>query len=210
MIRRHWGPSHEDSECLGEGLHGVVDLQLRHRDPLHPRQVVPVVARQQGRRDLGLLPDVVTAVAVVVVELGEDGAEQEGECASLRWKAPRMMRVERRSVILPITAVRHLTPFLGSRLGFLLSSVPGRSCRGAEAPSCDRRAPWARARRHLHLRAPPRRGPPQEHAGGGPRRALRGHPQVAAGGHRGELHKVQMWHDAAGPDPKFQYSLYLN
>ena len=108
MIRRHCGPGHEDSELLGEGLHDVVDLRHRHRDPLHPRQVVPVVARQQGRRDLGLLPDV--AVAVVVVELGVDGAEQEGECALLRWKAPRMMRVERRSVILPITACCRLTP----------------------------------------------------------------------------------------------------
>ena len=76
MIRRHWGAGHEDSECLGEGLHGVVDLQLRHRDP---RQVVPVVARQQGRRDLGLLPEVVAAVVVVVVvELGVDGVEHGG------------------------------------------------------------------------------------------------------------------------------------
>ena len=85
VIRRHCGPGHEASEFLGEGLHGVVDLRHRHRDPLHPRQVVPVVARQQGRRDLGLLPEVVAAVAVGVVELGVDGAEQEGEGASLRW-----------------------------------------------------------------------------------------------------------------------------
>ena len=70
VIRRHCGPGHEASEFHGEGLHGVVDLRRRHRDPLHPRQVVPVVARQQGRRDLGLLPEVAAAVAVVVVELG--------------------------------------------------------------------------------------------------------------------------------------------
>ena len=106
VIRRHWGAGHEASEFLGEELHGVVDLRRRHRDPLHPRQVVPVVARQQGRRDLGLLPEIVAAVAVVVVvELGVDVEELEGEGASLRWEAPRMMRVERRSVILPITAV---------------------------------------------------------------------------------------------------------
>ena len=77
MIRRHWGAGHEASEFLGEGLHGVVKQQRRHRDPLHPRQVVPVVARQQGRRDLGLLPEVVAAV-VVVVELGVDGVEHGG------------------------------------------------------------------------------------------------------------------------------------
>ena len=77
VIRRHCGPGHEASEFLGEGLHGVVDLRHRHRDPLHPRQVVPVVARQQGRRDLGLLPEVVAAV-VVVVELGVDGVEHGG------------------------------------------------------------------------------------------------------------------------------------
>ena len=79
VIRRHCGPGHEASEFLGEGLHGVVDLRHRRRDPLHPRQVVPVVARQQGRRDLGLLPEVVAAVVVVVVvELGVDGVEHGG------------------------------------------------------------------------------------------------------------------------------------
>ena len=75
VIRRHCGPGHEASEFLGEGLHGVVDLRHRHRDPLHPRQVVPVVARQQGRRDLGLLPEVVAAVGVLVD--GEHGGQAQ-------------------------------------------------------------------------------------------------------------------------------------
>ena len=42
-----------------------------------------LVSREGGT--LGLLPEVVAAVAVVVVELGVDVEEQEGECALLRW-----------------------------------------------------------------------------------------------------------------------------